>query len=108
MNKKLLPSCPYCGNKPTFLDAWLAKSQGEYRCPDCRNVSDIVFKDRLYKNFIKTTVLSVAILIISLLLPFRLPLLETTLIVLLYALFYIRVPEFMSFEPINHGRNRWD
>lgn len=104
MNKKLLPSCPYCGNKPTFLDAWLMKNKGEYFCPHCKNISDIVFKDKLYINFIKVSATSIIIMLISLFMPWKLLFLEVTAVVLPYIAFYLSVPGLMMFEPMKRPR----
>ena len=42
MKKFGLPQCPYCGRKVNPFYAWVLRTQGEYICPSCKGVSNIV------------------------------------------------------------------
>jgi len=42
-----LPSCPYCNKKMNFIAAWVLRREGEFRCPRCRGVSNIMLDIRL-------------------------------------------------------------
>ena len=42
MKKFGLPQCPYCGRKVNPFYAWVLRTQGEYICPSCKEVSNIV------------------------------------------------------------------
>lgn len=46
MKKFRKPRCPHCGNKIGYMRAWVLKTQGEYLCPKCGAISNIVL-DRL-------------------------------------------------------------
>ncbi|QAT48289.1 hypothetical protein EQM14_00030 [Caproiciproducens sp. NJN-50] len=48
MKKFRKPRCPHCGDKIGLANAWVLKTQGEYLCPKCGGVSNIVLDRLLY------------------------------------------------------------
>ena len=36
------PQCPYCGKKVGILNTWTLKKRGEYTCPRCQGLSNVV------------------------------------------------------------------
>lgn len=42
MSKFGRPVCPYCGKKVNPLRTWTLKLEGEYRCPKCGGISNVV------------------------------------------------------------------
>jgi CXXC-20-CXXC protein len=40
--------CPYCGKKISFLSTWFLKSQGEFVCPKCGEISNITIDPIVY------------------------------------------------------------
>lgn len=48
MKKFKLTSCPYCGKKINPLHSWYLKNQGEFLCPKCGGISNIVLDPAVY------------------------------------------------------------
>ena len=42
MRKFRKPQCPYCGKKLSLPSAWNVKKHGEYICPECGGISNVV------------------------------------------------------------------
>ena len=42
-----LPSCPYCNKKMNIIATWALRREGEFRCPRCRGVSNIMIDVKL-------------------------------------------------------------
>lgn len=59
--------CPYCGRKVGLAGAWILKTQGEYRCPKCGGISNIVLNKRLYIIAAVAAVVSVILLLAEIL-----------------------------------------
>lgn len=36
------PQCPYCGKKVGILNTWTLRKRGEYTCPRCQGLSNVV------------------------------------------------------------------
>jgi uncharacterized protein (DUF983 family) len=60
MKKFRKPRCPHCGYKIGLIKTWALKTQGEYLCPKCGRVSNIVL-DRLVYLFAFLAILVSAI-----------------------------------------------
>lgn len=41
------PQCPYCKKKMNFMVTWLIRREGEFRCPRCGGISNIVLDAKL-------------------------------------------------------------
>jgi uncharacterized protein (DUF983 family) len=48
MKKFRKPRCPFCGEKTGFFNAWALKTQGEFQCPKCGRISNIVLDRTIY------------------------------------------------------------
>ncbi len=48
MKKFRLPRCPYCGKKLNPLYSWYLKNQGEYLCPKCGGISNVILDSAVY------------------------------------------------------------
>lgn len=48
MKKFRKPRCPHCGDKIGLANAWTLKTRGEYLCPKCGGVSNIVLDRLIY------------------------------------------------------------
>ena len=48
MKKFRLPRCPYCGKKLNPLYSWYLKNQGEYLCPKCGGISNVILDPAVY------------------------------------------------------------
>lgn len=48
MKKFRKPRCPYCGKKIGLAKAWILRTQGEYLCPKCGGISNIVLDPGVY------------------------------------------------------------
>ena len=41
------PQCPYCKKKMNFMVTWLIRREGEFRCPRCGGISNIILDAKL-------------------------------------------------------------
>lgn len=48
MKKLRKPRCPFCGEKIGYFNAWFLKTQGEFQCPKCGRISNIVLDRTVY------------------------------------------------------------
>lgn len=48
MKKFRKPRCPHCGDKIGLANAWALKTRGEYLCPKCGGISNVVLDRLLY------------------------------------------------------------
>lgn len=48
MKKFRKPRCPYCGDKISLANAWALRTRGEYLCPKCGGISNVVIDRLLY------------------------------------------------------------
>lgn len=60
MSKFGRPVCPYCGKKVNLVRTWTLKLEGEYRCPKCGGISNVVLAPAV-------TVLAAAAIFVSIL-----------------------------------------
>ena len=42
------PKCPYCGGKLNYAQSWTMKRRGEYICPKCGGISNVVLDPLIY------------------------------------------------------------
>lgn len=64
MKKLGKTECPYCQRKVGLIGAWILKTQGEYRCPQCGGISDIVLTGRIYLLAVAAALVSAVLLLI--------------------------------------------
>lgn len=83
------PRCPYCGEKIGLAKTWALKTQGEYLCPKCGGISNIVL-DRLLCLFAFLAILVSAVFFILGFLGFlTLDIWLLLLVLLPFLLFYL-------------------
>lgn len=89
MKKFRKPRCPHCGRKIGWIGAWALKTQGEYFCPHCGEVSNVVLDRSIYSLAFLTILISAVFFVLAIfnLLPFDLWLL--LLVLLPFLLFYL-------------------
>lgn len=89
MKKFHKPRCPYCGKKVGLIGAWALRTQGEYLCPKCGGISNIVLDRSIYALAFLAILVSAVFFVLAFLnlLPFDLWLL--LLVVLPFLLFYL-------------------
>ena len=59
-----LPSCPYCNKKMNIIATWAIRREGEFRCPRCRGVSNIMLDIKLALIAVASVVLSALLFVI--------------------------------------------
>ncbi len=42
------PRCPYCGSRLNYAQAWVLRRRGEYICPKCGGLSNVVLDPGIY------------------------------------------------------------
>lgn len=48
MKKSLnFPICPYCGSRLNYAQAWVLRRRGEYICPECGGLSNIMLDPKI-------------------------------------------------------------
>lgn len=89
MKKFRKPRCPHCGRKLGLLGAWMLRTQGEYVCPKCGGVSNVVLDRSIYGFAFLTVSASAVFFLLAVfgLLSFDLWLL--LLVLLPFLLFYL-------------------
>ena len=59
-----LPSCPYCNKKMNIIATWAIRREGEFRCPRCRGVSNIMLDIKLALIAVASVILSALLFVI--------------------------------------------
>ena len=59
-----LPSCPYCNKKMNIIASWAIRREGEFRCPRCRGVSNIMLDIKLAFIAVASVLLSALLFVI--------------------------------------------
>lgn len=89
MKKFQKPRCPYCGRKISFPNAWFLKKQGEFLCPKCGGISNIVLDRVVYVLAFFTIFLTSIFFILAFFNIIQLNLWLILLIVIPYFLFFL-------------------
>ena len=89
MSKFRKPRCPYCGNKIGFFHTMMLKSQGEYLCPKCSGISNIVLDWLLYRLAFFAILTSAVFFLLGLIDLLPLDLWLILLVLLPFLLFYL-------------------
>lgn len=90
--------CPYCGKKIGVLGAWILKTQGEYRCPQCGGYSNIVMSGRIFIFAAVAALLSMIIFLVSLVAVHFFSVISIVLVALPFALFFLISPFFVQLK----------
>lgn len=103
--KYRLPSCPYCDYKLNFLNAWIIKTDGEFKCPCCGETSNIIYKNRIKTLSLICSIAGVIITVCCLFLSnFFILGLFFTLLPFIY--FYIMAPQYIRLKVIPYKNNK--
>jgi hypothetical protein len=89
MRKFQQPRCPYCGDKISLPSAWILKTQGEYLCPKCGGISNIVLDRACYLLAFLAILSSAVFFIVAFLHLAALNLWMVLLVVLPFFLFFL-------------------
>lgn len=65
MSKFRKPKCPYCGKKLSLPSVWVIKKHGEYICPECGGISNIVLDKSIHVFAFLAILLGTAFFLIS-------------------------------------------
>ena len=90
--------CPYCGRKVGLISAWLLKTQGEYRCPQCGGICNIVMSGGIYGLGAAAILLSVVFFLVHLLLIRLFSWLSLALVCSPFVLFFLLSPLFVRLQ----------
>lgn len=90
--------CPYCGRKVGLIGAWLLKTQGEYRCPQCGGICNIVMSGGIYGLGAAAILLSVVFFLVHLLLIRLFSWLSLALVCSPFVLFFLLSPLFVRLQ----------
>lgn len=83
------PRCPYCGKKVSLPSAWILKTQGEYLCPRCGGISNVVLDRSVYLFAFLTILVSAVFFTMAFLYLTALNLWMLLLVVLPFLLFFL-------------------
>ncbi len=92
MKQYHLPQCPHCGNKLNYAQAWVLKRRGEYICPKCGGISNIVLGSPLYAFGFFAIVAGTILCILGLILDGSLAPFTLGGVFLLFLLFFLIAP----------------
>ena len=98
MQKKGVPSCPFCGMRLGRLESFIIKNKSLYKCAGCGRTSAVILKSSVYKYLWITQILSAVIFIVSLFLGEGFYLLGLGLILVVFGFFYWRSTGMISLE----------
>lgn len=89
MKKFRKAECPYCGKKVGVFNAWILKTQGEYKCPKCGAYSNIEMDSAVYLLAVFAAVLSALFFVAHMLLIKVFSILSLVLVPSPFLLFFI-------------------
>lgn len=89
MRKFRKPRCPYCGKKIGLASAWALRTQGEYLCPKCGGISNIVLDPGIYLLAFAAILVSAVFFTLALLNFVAFDLWLLLLVLLPFLLFYL-------------------
>lgn len=89
MRKFQQPRCPYCGKKISLPAAWILKSQGEFLCPQCGGISNVVLDRAVYLLAFLAVLVSAIFFIVSFLHLAAVNLWMVLLVLLPFFLFFL-------------------
>lgn len=89
MKKFRKPRCPYCGKKIGLANAWALRTQGEYLCPKCGGISNIVLDPGIYLLAFAAILVSAVFFTLALLNFLTFDLWLLLLVLLPFLLFYL-------------------
>ena len=92
MKQYYLPQCPHCGNKLNYAQSWVLKRRGEYICPKCGGISNIVLGSPLYALGLFAIIVGAILCILGLILDSGFALFNLSGIFLLYFVFFLLSP----------------
>lgn len=99
MSRTLLPKCPYCSKKISFVGAMFLKTKGEYCCESCKCISNVVISRSIYGIASAACVLSLLILVLYSFFGDSGNFIGIILVLLPFLIFYVCVPFFVRLEP---------
>lgn len=103
MNSFHNPRCPYCGKKLGYFNAWVVKSQGEYRCKKCGGFSDVVLAQGIYVLSLIVTAAGALCFILAFLNITELNIFSVLMVVLPFILFFLLSVFFVRLRKIEGG-----
>lgn len=89
MKKFRKPKCPYCGKKLSLPSAWVIKKHGEYICPECGGISNIVLDKSIHIFAFLAILLGSVFFIISFINIFNFNIWMLFLVILPFFLFFL-------------------
>lgn len=96
--------CPYCGRKISLLKCWVLKTEGEYRCPNCGEYSNIVLNPLLIPFAMICIIISSAIFLIQILLIRTFSWMMFTLVFLPFLIFFLSSAFLVRFKKTSPPR----
>ena len=87
-----LPSCPFCGCKMWYIEAFAHKNKPIYKCKNCKEKSAVQIKSFIFKIFWIVEVLFALIFCVSLFLSGEFAFFGLILIILIFGFFYALSP----------------
>ena len=92
MKKFREAQCPYCGAKVGIINAWVLKTQGEYKCPKCSGYSNIELDSAIYILAVVALLLSAIFFIIHILFIRLFSWFSLSLVITPFLLFFLLAP----------------
>ncbi len=66
INKLILPFCPYCKYKLSFIDAFINKNRPIYKCRSCHRKSSVILDPAIFKYLWCVQIFSILIFVMTL------------------------------------------
>ena len=101
VNKLVLPTCPYCGSRVWYVDAFLVKNKPLYKCYTCKGTATVLIKERAFKILWAVQIIAVVVFAVAVFLGSTFSVVGFGLIILLFAGFYALTPYMVG---LKHAR----
>ena len=98
------PKCPYCGDKLNYAETWVMKRHGEYICPKCGGISDIVLSYGIYRFGFVTVIIAAAFFIAGLIFGDSLTFITLPGIFIVFLIFFLLSPLMVRLRKTNFNR----
>ena len=92
MKKFRKPRCPYCGDRLNYAKSWVLKHRGDYICPKCGGISNIVLSSRIYGFGFLTVAIASVFFVIGLIFSSQLAIITLPGIFLAFLIFFLTSP----------------
>ena len=94
----MLPKCPFCNSKLSYIEAFVTKNKSVFKCRECKKKSTVILKDSFYKFWLTTLLILLCVFLVTMFLGDNFLLIGLFLTIILFFVFYINTPKLITLE----------